>query len=198
MFNIKEYGPYTSIAILIIIIILMCTFAYKNGLRDKNINNNNGVHFDINENIKEKENGVCMKKKFTSHGEKICCKTMSNIYGVDFVNTRPDWLVNPETGRKLELDCYNADLKIAVEYNGEQHYKWPNFTGQTKEQFESQIRRDNIKIETCKKMGIHLIVVPYTVKIKDIPSFIINNLPNTLRDKILENDSIVSLVSKTD
>lgn len=192
MINIKQYGPYVSIAILIVIIIAMCAFAYKNGLRDKN---NNGVHINIK---KDKEDGVCMTGRFVSTGEKICCKTMSNIYGVDFVNTRPDWLVNPETGRKLELDCYNPDLKIAVEYNGEQHYKWPNFTGQTREQFESQMRRDKVKIETCKKAGVHLIIVPYTVKHSDIPSFIINNLPNTVRDKILENDSIISLVSKTD
>src|SRR5205823_8856314 len=58
---------------------------------------------------------------FMSRGERICCQTMQRIYGVSFKSTWPSWLINPETGEGLELDCYNDELKIAVEYNGEQH-----------------------------------------------------------------------------
>src|SRR5690606_8776479 len=100
------------------------------------------------------------KKKFMSKGERICKETMENLYGVKFENVRPSWLKNPETGRSLELDCYNESLKLAVEYNGEQHYKWPNFTNQSREEFINQTRRDNLKRELCDKNGVYLIVVP--------------------------------------
>jgi len=33
-----------------------------------------------------------------------------------------DWLVNPATKRRLEIDIWVPDLKLAVEYDGEQHF----------------------------------------------------------------------------
>lgn len=116
------------------------------------------------------------KKGKMSIGEKICKETMEDIYKVPFVTVRPDWLRNPETGRNLELDCYNHELRLAVEYNGEQHYNWPNGFCSSKEEFISLLRRDLFKREVCNRLGIKLIVVPYTVKSKDIPAYIINKL----------------------
>lgn len=128
-------------------------------------------------------------KKIPSVGERICKQTLEAIYGVPFENVREDWFRNPETGRKLELDCYNDDLKIAVEYNGIQHYSWPNFTGQSKEEFIKQRRRDMYKYEYCQKLGIYLIVVPYNVPERDIPSFIISNLPETIQQRIKDQQN---------
>lgn len=119
-----------------------------------------------------------------SKGERICCETMEKIYGVKFRTVRPGWLANPETGHNLELDCYNDELKIAVEYNGIQHYEWPNFTPMTYEEFIDQHRRDRYKKETCDSNGVYLIVVPHTVTHKDIPSFIIEQLPETIRNRL--------------
>jgi hypothetical protein len=31
---------------------------------------------------------------------------------------RPDFLKNPATGRNLEIDCFNNQLKIGLEYQG--------------------------------------------------------------------------------
>lgn len=97
------------------------------------------------------------KGKFISRGERICCQTMEKIYGSKFSSVWPEWLINPETGETLELDCYNDDLKIAVEYNGEQHYKWPNFTNQTYAQFINQVRRDDLKRHLCDKHNVYLL-----------------------------------------
>lgn len=36
----------------------------------------------------------------------------------------PDWLIYSKTNCKLELDCYNEELKLAIDYNGEQHYNY--------------------------------------------------------------------------
>jgi hypothetical protein len=121
--------------------------------------------------------------KFISKGEQICCNVMSKIYGKPFVSMRPNWLKNPETKRNLELDCYNEELKIAVEYNGIQHYQWPNFTNQSKEEFNNQVRRDELKLKLCDYYGIYLISVPYTVKPENIEAYIFERLPENIVKK---------------
>lgn len=126
------------------------------------------------------------KGKFISKGERLCCETMEKIYNVEFKSSRPHWLVNPETGCRLELDCYNEDLQLAVEYNGVQHYTWPNFTNQTQEQFINQVRRDKLKMELCNRNDVYLIVVPYNVPHKKIPEFITSHLPETIKKRLHE------------
>ena len=116
-----------------------------------------------------------------SRGEAECCRVMSELYGVPFTTIRPDFLRNPETGRNLELDCYNEQLKIAVEYHGKQHYVHPNFTGQTKEQFDKQRSRDQLKLDLCDHHGVYVVTVPYTVPVEGIKNFIINELHPSLR-----------------
>lgn len=122
------------------------------------------------------ENSKPIKK--VSKGEEICRNVIEEIYQKKFPCVRPNFLKNPETKRNLELDCYNEELKLAVEYNGIQHYKWPNFTGQSKEEFINQIRRDKFKVETCDENGIYLITVPYTVPHDKIRDYIIERLPD--------------------
>jgi hypothetical protein len=112
-----------------------------------------------------------------SRGEAICREVLETRYGVTFPRKRPKWLINPETGRRLELDCYSKQLRIAVEYNGKQHYEWPNMTGQKQEEFIAQVRRDMLKEKICKRRGVHLIVVPYTVPHHSIKSYILERLP---------------------
>jgi hypothetical protein len=107
-----------------------------------------------------------------SKGEIICCQSLSEMFNKPFSSHRPNFLKNPETGRNLEIDCYNDELKMGVEYNGKHHYVWPNFTGQTKESFIKQLERDKLKKELCDQNGVYLITVPYTVKHKDIKRYI--------------------------
>lgn len=115
--------------------------------------------------------------KFESKGEKICRRVLEEHYGVAFPSIRPNWLKSGETKRNLELDCYNDELKLAVEYNGIQHYKWPNFTNQTKDAFFEQSRRDKFKVDRCRELGIYLLIVPYSVQHHLIPEYILSNLP---------------------
>lgn len=95
--------------------------------------------------------------------EEKCRSILERIYCEKFPSVRPDFLVNPETGRCLELDCYNERLGIACEYNGIQHYKYPNPFHKTKKEYIDQIRRDKFKIKVCKYNKILLVSVPYTV-----------------------------------
>lgn len=112
-----------------------------------------------------------------SEGEKECRRVLMDIYGLEFPNVRPDWLKNPKTLKCLEIDCYNNELKIGVEYNGAQHYIYPNKFHKTRKQFDDQQYRDMVKIEICKKLGIHLISVPYKIDKCDIRKYISDRLP---------------------
>lgn len=137
----------------------------------------------------------CDGGKFVSKGEQICRETMEKIYGVPFMNTRPKWLKNPNTNRNLELDCYNDKLKLAVEYNGIQHYKWCSFAKQSYHDFREQVRRDRIKVELCEQNGVYLIVVPYNVSLAQIPTYIMYHLPEIVRKRLMvENNKTILTV----
>jgi hypothetical protein len=66
-------------------------------------------------------------------------------------------------GKRLEFDGYNEEYKIAFEYNGYQHYVYPNHFHRTREKFINQLVCDAIKLEYCKRNNITLITIPYTV-----------------------------------
>lgn len=133
------------------------------------------VDAERKERKKRGRNGNSSKK------EELCRQAIEEIYGKPFPTVRPEWLINPETGCALELDCYNEELKLAVEFNGKQHYCFPAF-GMTKDQFIQQVRRDTYKINKCDEQGIYLITVPYTVPEYLIKDYITYYLPeNTLK-----------------
>jgi len=120
-------------------------------------------------------------RRFGSKGEQITCETLERIYGVSFPTVRPNFLKNPETNRNLELDCYNEQLKLAAEYNGEQHYKFPNRFHKTHSEFMCQVKRDRLKAEMCELQGIHLISIPWSIGHSLIPDFIKYHLPENIK-----------------
>ena len=120
---------------------------------------------------------IPVKRNNESKGEYICRQILNKMYNKKFISCRPNFLKNPKTGRNLELDGYNAELHIAFEYNGKQHYEYPNRYHKTQEEFQQQVRRDKWKLEQCELNGIYLIRIPYTVKFDDIESYIKGRLP---------------------
>ena len=87
--------------------------------------------------------------------EKFVKEVLEELSGRSWEKKRPKWLKN-EDKKTLELDCYNEELKMAVEYNGEQHYKpckWNNFN------VASQKKNDDDKIKICKENGVKLLVI---------------------------------------
>ena len=110
-----------------------------------------------------------------SKGEAEVHASLERIFQKPFYHGRPNFLKNPITKNyNLELDCYNSEIGLAVEYNGEQHYKYIPFFHQNKEAFKNQLYRDELKRRMCKDAGVVLLEVPYTVPIKDIESFLKN------------------------
>jgi len=120
-----------------------------------------------------------------SLGEKICRDHLSTRFNTSFVNKRPNFLKNNVTNRNLELDCFSEKLKLALEYNGKQHYEFiPKFHN-SKADFFNQKYRDDIKRRLCMENGIDLIEVPYTVNHQDIPLYIDNALEKLGRIKLV-------------
>lgn len=112
----------------------------------------------------------------TSKGEIICKNVMEKIFKRPFTKVRPDFLHNQVTGKCLELDIFNEDLKLAVEYSGQQHYKYTPYFHKSYETFLNQRYRDEMKKVKCQEAGIKLIEVPYTVSHDKIEGFIIKRL----------------------
>lgn len=83
------------------------------------------------------------------------------------IGYRPGFLRSPTTGKNLELDAYYPDWKIAMEYNGIQHYVFPNKfhedTPEGERQFTETYTRDRLKRVLLNEQNICLITVPYHV-----------------------------------
>ncbi len=103
--------------------------------------------------------------------EELVREILQNYYQKPFPKQRPPWLA------PLELDGYNEELKLAFEYNGIQHYQFPNPFHKTYEEYLSQLDRDKRKVEECLARGINLLIVPHSIKPKYMRSFILANIP---------------------
>jgi hypothetical protein len=128
----------------------------------------------------------CTKCQTHKHEEE-CRQIMQSLFGVEFVNIRPDFLQNPDTGSNLELDCYNHDLNIALEYNGQQHYHAIDYWG-GKTTFQGIQDRDILKQQLCDKNETKLIVVPYVVKNKE--RFILEQIELLQISHLIKEDQI--------
>lgn len=96
----------------------------------------------------------CSKKTFV--GQERTRLIFEGNFGKPFPTVRPNWLLNPETGKCLELDGYCEELKIAFEYQGNQHYSNDTQYGGD---FEKQSQRDLLKTKLCEENGVTLVVV---------------------------------------
>ena len=104
-----------------------------------------------------------------SRGEAECHRVMKELLPDDkFVKARPEFL------NKLELDLYCEPLKLAVEYNGSQHYEYNNIFHKSEEDFIQQQKRDELKRKLCKDNGVRLITVSY--KVRNIEEYIRHKL----------------------
>ncbi|SHO33087.1 Helicase [Cedratvirus A11] len=115
-----------------------------------------------------------VESKRISKGERECKRVLESIYKRTFHHVRPDFISNK---RNLELDCFCPSLGIACEYHGKQHYIYPSRYIKKKALFINQLRRDLYKMAMCRKVGIYLIIVPHTIKEKDIEAYIRERLP---------------------
>lgn len=110
------------------------------------------------------------KGQYGSIPERYCIEFLHLLFpGYVFIKQKHQWIKNPKTNYPLELDAYCPELMLALEYNGIQHYVWPNFYHSKIEDFFSQRDRDQIKEDVCISKNVCLIRIPYTVPISRIP-----------------------------
>lgn len=109
-----------------------------------------------------------------SKGEKRCRFILEKILNKPFPKTREVVIID---GKKLELDMYNAELSLALEYNGIQHYVEHEKHFHKGGGFEEQLVRDIAKYEFCESNGINLIVVKYELlRFEEVASYIVDKL----------------------
>jgi len=169
--TIMQFFKKYYFEILLIVSILLILFMYifrknKKGTWAKS-------YFMLPRNYQNRE-----KSSFKSKGEIECKRVVEKLFSKRFIKVRPDILRNPVTGgiKNLELDCYNDEMKLAIEYNGQQHYKYIPYFHKNNEAFLNQKYRDFMKKTLCEKHGITLIEVPYTISIEDIENYLIQQL----------------------
>lgn len=91
-------------------------------------------------------------------GERQVRAAFEQIFNIKFPRVKPDWLLNSR-GRKMELDGYSAELGVAFEHQGEQHFE-DNFFNLSKGSLWQRRRDDALKRKLCKKRGVALLSVP--------------------------------------
>ncbi len=105
--------------------------------------------------------------------------------GHDFDRTRRElWMEG------LELDGYNAILRLAFEYQGIQHSQRVEHFQNTEEKFEAQLARDELTEERCNDEFIALMIIPHTIKYVDIRKFV--------RDELEDLGYTIAPLEKTD
>jgi hypothetical protein len=114
--------------------------------------------------------------------ENRCREVFEKLFRKPFAKVHPEWLVNPATKRKLELDGCNMTIKtklgmgLAFEYDGRQHAQKSSYFHATDQEFVSQVRRDFLKDRICKAKKVALIRIPHTVKYDNLEAYIVEKL----------------------
>lgn len=114
-----------------------------------------------------KKIGIPTTKPGESREAKIIFEQISKILKTKFEYEKTfDWLINPRTNRHLYIDAYSEDLKLAIEYNGKQHYQIcpQRFPGDCEEQLKIRQERDQIKEKLIKEHNIKFLTIKYTFK----------------------------------
>lgn len=177
----RLFDEYSFEMIFVLCILFLIVFSIYRKINGKKGSWSSKYNYQIDDDKYRDTNGSYNKKPFfkgDSKGEVECRRVLEKIFKRPFNKARPDFLNNPVTGGNfnLELDCFNDELGLAVEYNGVQHYKFVPFFHKNNEAFLNQKYRDDMKRRICKEHKIALIEVPYTVKVDDIEYFLKNEI----------------------
>jgi len=155
---------------------------YKNNNTKLNLICEKGHDFNIT--YKHLKNGYWCPICAGSKGEELVRKVFEDKFKKLFPNIKPKWLKNPKTNCLLQLDGFCEELKLAFEYQGKQHYEYPNYYHKTKKQFEAQKYRDKIKKNLCKENNVILI------EIKEIKDLSYENVELIVNSVLKEKDII--------
>lgn len=139
----------------------------KNRLASANISEKliNEYYKKLKRNLRSIENKIRIQKGFNIVGSLYNESLLFRLIQEAFPNFTiisqysPDWL-----GRQ-RIDIFIKELKIALEYNGKQHYEPVAYFG-GKEGYLRTVERDKIKKRKCNKNGCQLIEIKYDENLK--------------------------------
>lgn len=95
------------------------------------------------------------QKKKTSRGQAALTQVMQKLFpGQKIINEY-------HVGERLKIDVYCQEYKIGAEFHGRQHFYYTERFFESKYDFIEAQKRDQRKIELCKKDGITLVVFRY-------------------------------------
>jgi len=81
---------------------------------------------EFNSTLQHVSSGTWCPRCSTYNNETECIQIIEKLTGKPFKTVKPKFLqISPKA--TLELDGYNDDLKLALEYNGRQHYEYNVF-----------------------------------------------------------------------
>jgi len=127
---------------------------------------NNLFRSEFEKSIRTWENEIRMdfglKISGTRFNEDLLFKTVFQVFGDRYKvvsQGSPSWL------KPQKFDIYFPELNIAIEYQGEQHFRPVNFSGRgddfALEQFEQNQKRDELKRKKCVDNGCILLEMRY-------------------------------------
>ena len=102
-----------------------------------------------------------------SKGEEKCKEIADRYFNADFVTVRPPFLMGEMNLAPMEYDLFacvdisGENIPIAIEFNGQQHYKLSKAFHSSPEDFQKQQERDNEKKKISVRYGVNLISVHY-------------------------------------
>jgi hypothetical protein len=154
-------------------IILSDITNYKNSSSNITIKCKCGYKFNMNL-ISLRNNKFCYACNDNTK-EGLTKKIIEKLTGKQFLKVKPHWLINGN-GNVMEIDMYNDELKIGIEYNGSQHLN-VGYHIKTDEKLQIRIQDDKIKNDLCKSHGINLITIHHDLQTEeDIKTFLVISL----------------------
>lgn len=124
------------------------------------------------ENVKNRKSW-CPMCSCQGRSEKLTREIFEEVVGLPFLKFRPAF------AQGLEPDGFCEEIGLAFEYHGRQHYMRVPHWHKREEDFQQQLRRDEILRRLCSENGVTLIEVPYTLSYQDpkkLRGFIIDQL----------------------
>lgn len=120
-------------------------------------------------------------------------KILNYLFDTEFVKTRKlEWNKNPQTGNFLELDGYSEKLKVAFEYQGQQHYD--NIFRKEQLAYDTQEIRDLLKRENCGNKGVKLITI-HKIHKKHVNDYelILQNILSSIEESSIQLNKVINM-----
>lgn len=102
------------------------------------------------------------KWKSESHMYKVIRELLPNIRYC--INGYYSFLPSPK-GEPMQLDWYSEGIRLAFEFQGQQHYRYVQYISKSKKNFNYLQECDRLKKNLCLRENITLIEVRYDYKV---------------------------------